>query len=144
MYSRIISNRLTFITNVAYNNVRNSVLSMSDFVLFSSTRVCLIAARCSIFKSTTLKIVGCQNMYRLLSAFKMSNHLLIPFVGKQLFFRSSFNIFWMATRVYTTCRVYRSLIKEDIVGWFLSLTTQFYTLCFYTVKHFVDIDESYF
>ncbi len=102
-------------------------LSMSYVISFSSTHHgCLIAAQCSIFKSTTLKIV--------LLGVKMCTddcfQRWVIFVRKLLNLSSGFNVFSVVKRVYTICHVYRSMIKEDIVGWFLSLTTQFYTYAF--------------
>lgn len=48
----------TKLTLYSMLNMFCCLLSMSDIILFSSTHHgCLIAAQCSIFKSTTLKIV---------------------------------------------------------------------------------------
>lgn len=62
-------------TGLIIQYVNYVLLLMSDIILFSSTHHgCLIAAQCSIFTSTTLKIVLLV-VYRFLSVFKKSHHL---------------------------------------------------------------------
>lgn len=65
-----------------------------------------------------------------------------PFVGKQLHSSSTINVFWMVKHVFTLPAMFTGKGRYHRLV-FVSDNTILY-LCFYKVKHFVNIDESYF
>lgn len=120
------------------------LLSMNDIILFSSTHQgCLIATQCSIFKSTTLKIVllVVKNVYRL-SFFSKWVITHDTFVKKKLYLSSSCILFWLVKHVFTLPAMFTG--KGRYCGLVLVSDNTILYLCFYKVKHFVNIDESYF
>lgn len=64
------------------------------------------------------------------------------FVRKQLYLSSSCVLFWMVKHVFTLPAMFTG--KGRYCGLVLVSDNTILYLCFYKVKHFVNIDESYF